>query len=298
MNPPPEITLTVLGVVVFLILVEALFYRRLRNKKYDVQEAMTSFGIAVGQKTVNAIIQGSILFIAIQVADFRLFTISMNSIFSWAALFFLNEFIYYWMHRCSHKIEWFWASHSVHHSMHQLVLSSAYRLGWTAGLSGVWIFFMTLIWIGFPVKAVFLMQGISLLYQFGLHTELVPSLGFLEYIFNTPSNHRVHHAKNEIYLDKNFGGVLVIFDHVFGTYQKEKPEEICEFGIVGEKSSRNIFKVAFREWVRLFQEVRNAPSVSKSLAIAFGPPIKKKNIALRRLRGKISFDLNLVKTRK
>ena len=148
----------------------------------------------------------------------RLFDFSSTSAPALLGLFLGSEFLYYWQHRASHRIRWMWATHRVHHSPTQFNLTAAIRLGWTGNISGNFLFFLPLVWIGFHPFAVVAMLGVNLTYQFFIHTEFAPRLGPLEFVLNTPAHHRVHHASNEPCLDKNYGGILIIFDRLFGTF--------------------------------------------------------------------------------
>jgi len=126
-------------------------------------------------------------------------------------LFIGLEFFYYWFHRSSHTVRWFWNSHSVHHSPNQLNLAAAYRLGWLGKPTGATIFFTPLAFLGFEPAVVLAALLLNLMYQFWIHAPWIPKLGWLEYVLNTPSAHRVHHARNVEYLDANYGGVLILF---------------------------------------------------------------------------------------
>lgn len=254
------------------ILLEALFYKKARKQAFDWREGIASFGVAIGQRVVRTVGTGFTFAIFYWVYEHRIFTMPMQSGWTWVALFFLNEFAYYWMHRLSHEVRWMWASHSVHHSAHQLTLSSAYRLGWTGSISGTFVFWLPLVWVGFTPISVLAMMALNLLYQFWLHTELVPRLGFIEGFMNTPSNHRVHHSRNDIYLDKNYGGVIVIYDRLFGTYAPEKKEVPCEFGLVGKSQSLNPFRIALQDWADLLRSMYRSGSLVGAVAVAFRKP--------------------------
>ena len=184
--------------------------------------------------------------------EHRLFTQPLDNVGSFLLLFFGLEFFYYWYHRFSHTTRWFWASHSVHHSPNQLTLASAYRLGWFGRMTGATVFFIPLVLLGFTPTVVLTALLLNLLYQFWLHADWIPRLGWLEGIFNTPSNHRVHHARNPEYLDANYGGVLVVFDRLFGTYIAERDDVPCDYGTVTPTvSSRNPFVLNFAPWAGL-----------------------------------------------
>ena len=172
--------------------------------------------------------------------EHRFFTQSLDNVGSILLLFFSLEFFYYWYHRFSHTTRWFWNGHSPHHSPNQLNLSAAYRLGWFGRLTGSTLFFTPLVLLGFTPTVVLSALVLNLLYQFWLHADWFPRLGWLEGIFNTPSNHRVHHARNPEYLDANYGGVLVVFDRLFGTYIPERDDVPCDYGTVTPPSPRTI----------------------------------------------------------
>ncbi|CAD6509456.1 sterol desaturase family protein [Paraburkholderia sabiae] len=204
--------------------------------------------------------------------DHRLFTVQINSALMVLALFIGQEFCYYWYHRVSHRVRFFWATHAVHHSPNQLTLSTAYRLGVTGKLTGSAMFFAPLVFLGVRPEVVMTTLYINLLYQFWLHTTWVPKLGWLEYVFNTPSAHRVHHASNVDYLDANYGGVLIIFDRLFGTYIEERADEPCRYGLVTPTTSRNPFVVEFEHWATLIRDVFTAKSVWIAINHVIQPP--------------------------
>ena len=129
-------------------------------------------------------------------------------------------------------MRWFWCTHAVHHSPNQLNLSAAYRFGWTGKLTGTLAFFMLAPLLGMPPRIVLMLLSLNLLYQFWIHATWIPRLGPLEWILNTPSAHRVHHAANLEYLDGNYGGVLIVFDRLFGTYIAERADVPCRYGLV------------------------------------------------------------------
>jgi len=262
----------ILPVFALLIALEVLWYRR-ANRHYPWAESLTSLGIWVGRIFIG--IAGAALIGLVYDAVWRAtpLRIPMDNVWSWALLFVGVEFFYYWFHRCSHEIRWIWATHAVHHSAEQIHLIAAYRLGWTATISGGWIFYLPLILAGFHPGAVVLMIGINLTYQFWLHTEAIRRLPrWFEYVFNTPSHHRVHHAVNPQYLDTNYGGVVILFDRWFGTFAPENEAEPCKYGLVDPIKSRNPFVIAFREWVRLARDIWTARGWRAGLGHAFGRP--------------------------
>jgi sterol desaturase/sphingolipid hydroxylase (fatty acid hydroxylase superfamily) len=202
----------------------------------------------------------------------RLGTIPLDGVTAFLVLFIGQEFAYYWYHRAAHRVRWFWATHAVHHSPNEFNLGIGYRFGLTGKIAGNALFFVPLIWLGFDVRAVFAALALNLLYQFWIHTEWIPKLGWLEVVLNTPSAHRVHHASNAGYIDKNYGGVLIVFDRLFGTYAEERADEPCRYGLTTPLLSNNPLKIAFHEWLNLANDLYRARSLRDVALYLFGPP--------------------------
>jgi len=189
----------------------------------------------------------------------------------WGVLFFADEISYYWFHRASHECRLFWASHVVHHSSQRYNLSTALRQSWT-GTFISWVFWMWLPLVGFRPMMVLTMQAISLLYQFWIHTQLVRSLGPLEWVMNTPSHHRVHHGSNWQYIDRNHAGTLILWDRLFGTFQLEDPEDLPRYGLTKNIHTYNPVRIAFHEWAEMWRDVRQSPGWRHKLRYVFGRP--------------------------
>jgi sterol desaturase/sphingolipid hydroxylase (fatty acid hydroxylase superfamily) len=206
--------------------------------------------------------------------QYSLFDIELN-VGMVALAFLLQDFLYYWFHRASHHIRWLWASHVAHHSSRLMNFSTAFRQSLTYPISGMWLFWTPMIWLGFSPALVFAVVALNLAFQFFVHTQAVKKLGILEWVFNTPSHHRVHHACNPRYIDKNFGGVLIIWDRLFGTYVAEQDSEPCRYGITENFNSDNPLTITFYEWRRMLHEVRNSRSVRQWLAVLFGAPSRQ-----------------------
>ena len=160
----------------------------------------------------------------------------------------------------------------MHHSPQELHFASAFRLGLTEPLSGAWLVYMPLILLGLHPAAVFAMLGVNLFYQFWLHTDLIGRLGPIEYVLNTPTHHRVHHARNPAYLDRNYGGIVIVWDRLFGTFAALRPAEIPQYGLVGRVATYNPITLALREWAELARDFRAASGWRARLAQAFGRP--------------------------
>ncbi|MCK1638114.1 sterol desaturase family protein [Bradyrhizobium sp. 157] len=263
-----------------MILVTALGFMALEyglgrlthRKTHDWRESAATLGVAVVQSLMRVIEAGIVAIPFAFVYEHRLFEFSATSAPALLGLFLGMEFFYYWQHRASHRIRWMWATHRVHHSATRFNLTAAIRLGWTGNISGNFLFFLPLAWIGFHPFAVIAMLGINLMYQFFIHTELAPRLGPLELVLNTPAHHRVHHASNEPCLDKNFGGMLIIFDRLFGTFAEAPAQERLRYGLVGGKPSFNPVRIALGEWSAMFRDVRKAAGVRAKFRAMFGPP--------------------------
>jgi sterol desaturase/sphingolipid hydroxylase (fatty acid hydroxylase superfamily) len=239
---------------------------------FDWNEVWLSLADLVGRKLLGLLPLSLATPIFALAWDHRLYTVSIDSALMVLMLFIGQEFCYYWYHRASHRMRFFWATHAVHHSPNQLTLSSAYRLGWTGKLTGAAMFFTPLVWLGVRPEVVLTTLMLNLLYQFWLHTTWIPKLGWLEYVFNTPSAHRVHHASNVDYLDANYGGVLIVFDRLFGTYVEERADEPCRYGLVTPTRSSNPFVVELEHWVSLGRDVAAAKNVWTAISHVFRPP--------------------------
>ena len=191
---------------------------------------------------------------------------------AFVVLFIGLEFCYYWFHRGSHRIRWFWLNHAVHHSPNQLNLAAAVRIGIFGKVTGGFAFFSPLVWLGFSPRLVAIALTLNLLYQFWIHATWLPRLGWMEGIFNTPSAHRVHHASNPPYLDANYGGVLVVFDRLFGTYVPERDDIRPRYGLVKPILSNNPLRIWFTTWVELARDLATARGLSDALGFLFMPP--------------------------
>ena len=213
------------------------------------------------------------------VYQWRIFTIDMAKWWAWVLVFVGADFLYYWMHRFKHEIRWMWADHAVHHSGNRMNVFMNFRLGWTGLIVGTWLMHLPLVIIGFPPSAVITTYALSLVWQAWIHTDMIGKLPRpLEWILNTPSHHRVHHSRNPVYLDKNYAGILIIWDRMFGTFQEELEDEPCDYGLVQRLTSVNPFKIAFNEWANLIRDVRNAKTWKERLVAAFGYPGDKKAV--------------------
>lgn len=265
--------LFVLPLVMVAAIAEGLWLQHSRPEPYDWKSWACSLADLAGRRLLALIPYALIAPWLGWVWDHRLFTQSLDNVASVLLLFVGLEFCYYWYHRTSHTSRWFWAGHSVHHSPNQLNLAAAYRLGWFGKFTGTSLFFTPLVLLGFTPTVVLTALFLNLIYQFWLHADWIPRLGWVEYVLNTPSSHRVHHARNVEYLDANFGGVLIVFDRLFGTYIAERKDIPCDYGLISHPtSSRNPFVVNFEPWIGLVKDVASARSPREAWMYLFGPP--------------------------
>ena len=201
----------------------------------------------------------------------RLFTFSASWL-SFVGLFLAQDFLYYWFHRASHRIRWLWAAHSVHHSSTRMNFSTAFRQSLMYPLAGMWAFWLPLAWLGFPPQQVVGVVLLNLAFQFFVHTQAIPKLGWLEYVFNTPSIHRSHHARNPCYIDRNYAGVLCIWDRLFGSFVAERDDEPCDYGTVKPVNSFNPLWVSLVEWRDMLREAWQADGWRARLVLLLGAP--------------------------
>jgi sterol desaturase/sphingolipid hydroxylase (fatty acid hydroxylase superfamily) len=258
----PEIFLLIsLG----MIAVEAALAQwSLVRARYRVRDTLASLAMQAGNIVMNLGMAGVVYAGLTAAYDHRLFSLSPSSPWAWAALFFLDDFVYYWFHRISHECRFWWAAHVNHHSSQEYNLSTAIRQSWTSVIVGTWTPWIPLILAE---------QGFNLFYQFWIHTEAVGRMPrWFEYLFNTPSHHRVHHASNPRYLDRNYAGVLMVWDRMFGTFVEEREEEPPRYGIVKNIESFNPVRIAFHEWTAIVRELIAVRSWREALGIVFGPP--------------------------
>ena len=272
MSPLEKFLLFVAAPAVLLLsLVEATVLAR--RQHYDWR----AFGVSLFDFVLRIVVT---LFVPLTIAapaikwvtDHRLTTIALDGWGPVLLLFITLEFFYYWLHRAGHRVRWFWGNHSVHHSPNQLNLAASLRIGAFGKLTGNVIFLLPLVWIGFDLRLVLTALTLNLLYQFWIHATWIPKLGWLEYVFNTPSAHRVHHAANTEYLDANYGGVLIVFDRLFGTYTAERDDLPCRYGWVHPITSHNPFYVEFAQWISLARDLARARSLRALVGHLVMPP--------------------------
>jgi sterol desaturase/sphingolipid hydroxylase (fatty acid hydroxylase superfamily) len=256
-----------------LMLIEWLYVRLALHDadSHDLKETTTSIVTALGNQIIRPATSFLVAFPLYFAYQHRLFEIP-TTLFTLVILFVLVDFAEYWFHRAAHRVRFMWASHAVHHSSTRFNLTAAVRLPWTGALSGAVFFFMPLTLIGFHPLAVIAMALLNLIYQFFLHTEHAPRLGPLEWVLNTPAHHLVHHASNEHCLDKNFGGVFIIWDRLFGTFAEAPRDEKLRFGLVSPLPSQSLLTVNFHEWRKLLRDTWRARGLKARLRVLISAP--------------------------
>lgn len=265
------VTLAIPFFILAIILEIVLTRLKVTRANYETRDTMASLAMGLGSNIAGLLTAGLVVAATLWTYQHRLFDIPMTALWAWIALFLLEDLTYYWFHRLSHERRFWWAAHVNHHSSQHYNLSTALRQTWTGGLAGTWVLWLPLTLLGFPPAMIAIQKGISLVYQFWIHTEAVGRMPrWFEAVFNTPSHHRVHHARNPRYLDRNYAGILIIWDKLFGTFQRELDEEVCRYGIVKNLSGFNVLRVAFHEWIAMAQDVARHPR--HALGYIFGPP--------------------------
>jgi sterol desaturase/sphingolipid hydroxylase (fatty acid hydroxylase superfamily) len=239
--------------------------------RYEWKDTATSLLMGLGSTVAGVLTAGATFAAALWVYQHRLFDIPMGAAWAWLAVFLLEDLTYYGFHRIAHERRFWWASHVNHHTSQHYNLSTALRQTWTGGVAGTWLLWLPLSFLGFPPAMVAIQKGFSLVYQYWVHTEAIRKLpAWFEAVFNTPSHHRVHHARNPVYLDRNDAGILIVWDRLFGTFQPELADEPCRYGVVKNLATFNILRVAFHEWIAIAQDLVRAPR--HALGWLFGPP--------------------------
>lgn len=254
-----------------LLSLEAWFSHRENRRLYETRDTWSSLSLGIGNVIVGFATKAMIWGLFTFLYQYRLFELNDRTWWYWVLLFFADDFSYYWFHRTAHRVNWFWASHVVHHSSQHYNLAAALRQTWTGNATGSFLFWAWLPLAGFHPVWILFMQQISLIYQFWIHTETIDKLPKpLELFLNTPSHHRVHHGTNLKYLDKNHGGILIVWDRLFGTFQPEK--ERPTYGLTKNIGSFNPFVVAFKTWKELIGAAAGAGSVKTALRYLVKPP--------------------------
>jgi sterol desaturase/sphingolipid hydroxylase (fatty acid hydroxylase superfamily) len=267
---------------VALLLVEAAWLRRARRlaasepagpddglRGYRRADTWASLAMGGGNVAITAAVHGGLLVVYTWLWEHRLFEIGTGAT-AFVLLFVAEDFTYYWWHRVSHEVRLLWAAHENHHSSEYFNYSTALRQSYTTPFT-VPLFYWWLPLAGFHPVMIFTQISLSLIYQFWIHTELVDRLpGPVEWLLNTPSHHRVHHGANVEYLDRNHGGILIVWDRLFGTFEPERVR--VRYGLTHPLRSFDPLRIAFHEWIDMLRAVRRPAPWRPRLGYLFAPP--------------------------
>ena len=266
-----SIYLIALPIVLGLICLEVILSNYQNLSVYKTADTLGTVGLLSGNIIVSLLIKSSTLAFHFFLYQFKLFDfISTIPIWMhWALTFIFIDFIYYFYHRISHRSRFLWAVHMSHHSSEEMNFAVAFRQAWLGPVSKI-PFFMVLPLIGFDPVIVAVAGVLSTLWGIFGHTQIVKKLGPIEWIFVTPSHHRVHHGSNETYIDKNYGNLLIIWDKFFGTFEAET--EKVKYGLVKNVNTFNPIKITFMGWQEIYRDVKNSKSRKEAIGHFFGPP--------------------------
>ena len=259
-------------IVLAMIFLEILVSNFRNQNFYKRGDTLCTVGLLLGNIIVAFAIKGIVLAFHIYLYQFRVFDF-VNEIpiwVLWIMTFISIDLVFYVYHRMSHRIRFLWAIHLSHHSSEEMNFAVSFRQAWFGPISKI-PFFMVLPLLGFDPTIIAVAGVISTLWGIVGHTQVIGKLGPLEWIFNTPSHHRVHHGSNKQYIDKNYGNLLIIWDRMFGTFEPEQEE--VKFGLVNNVNTFNPVKVTFMAWVSMINELKQKNSLSEVIKVIFGPPV-------------------------
>lgn len=268
-----DLTTLAIPAYILLMVFEVLSFRFLPDEGeqgYTVRDTATSLSMGIGSIFAN--LGWQVLTLATYLFFARLTPMHVTSSWwSWVVVFVLADFTYYWSHRADHRVRILWASHINHHSSKHYNLSTALRQTWTS--IGTMPLGIPMVLLGFPPAMIFTVQALNLLYQFWIHTERIGTMWRpFEFVMNTPSHHRVHHGSNRPYLDRNFGGVFILWDRMLGTFTPESEQVV--FGLTRNIDTYNPFRVAFHEYAAIGRDLRAVHSVGEWYSVLFRSPGK------------------------
>ena len=251
------------------LLIELIYGIAINKNTYRLNDAISNLFMGT-LRTANKLIiigaAGYVFYLA--ETNFAIWRMDINSWFTWIFAFVIYDFFYYWFHRISHERQIFWASHVAHHQSEDYNLSTALRQTGTGAFVS-WVFYIPMFLVGIPSYVFISVASLNLIYQFWVHSEHIPKLGWFENYFVTASNHRVHHAQNEQYIDKNYGGVFIIWDRMFGTHKIENEDEPCIYGIRGTLNTFNPIWANLHVYVKIMREMWSSQDWKEKLYAPF-----------------------------
>lgn len=251
---PMNLVLYAVPFFILAIVLELAYGWATQHNTYRLNDSVSSLSLGVlsqAQRFVTLGVGGYVYFLLTE--HFSLPLMDANHWFTWVLAMVLYDFCYYWLHRMGHERTILWAAHVAHHQSEDYNLTTALRQTSTGFLLG-WVFYIPMYLLGIPAQVVVTVGALNLIYQFWVHTQHVPKLGWYEWIFVTPSNHRVHHAQNDRYMDRNYGGLFIIWDRLFGTFQEELDDEPVVYGIRGPLKSWSPIKALTHIYVDMARD--------------------------------------------
>lgn len=268
MGPFPYNITLVSNILISMVILEAVF-RYWRGEIRSLRETTANLAVFLIGKGIRTFWLRAFQLALLQGVSYWVpWNVSMN-LWTFFALLILVDFLYYVKHYVEHFTRFFWSMHCVHHSSDEFNLSTALRLPWIEGAIA-WVFFLPAIALGFEPIYILVCYQLVLYYQFWVHCENIPKLGWFEKYFNTASHHRVHHGSNPQYIDKNLGGILIVWDRIFGTFEEE--QEAVKYGLTTPLGTANPFRINFDEQKKLAQDMLEAKSVKEALALCYRSP--------------------------
>ena len=258
-------------IVLAMIFAEALISNWQNKTYYKQEDSLCTVGLLTGNIAIAFAVKGFALALHFYLYEFRLFDLSAIIPLwgMWLLTFVLIDFVFYIYHRMSHRMRFLWAIHMSHHSSEEMNFAVSFRQAWFGPISKI-PFFISLPLIGLDPTIIAVAGVMSTLWGIVGHTQIVGKLGPLEWVFNTPSHHRVHHGSNKQYIDKNYGNLLIIWDRMFGTFEPER--EQVQFGLVNNVNTYNPVKITFMAWSSIWQDMKQSNGMNQILRAFFGPP--------------------------
>ena len=258
-------------IVLAMIFVEILISNWQQKNYYQTQDTLCTIGLLAGNIIVAFSIKGLILALHFYLYQYKIFELSgmLPLWLFWIMTFVVIDLVFYIYHRMSHRIRFLWAIHLSHHSSEEMNFAVSFRQAWFGPISKI-PFFMVLPLLGFDPTIIAAAGVISTLWGIVGHTQIIGKLGFIEWVFNTPSHHRVHHGSNKQYIDKNYGNLLIIWDRMFGTFEPE--EEPVKFGLVNNVNTYNPAKITFMAWSSMIDDIKKKKNLSEMFSTIMEPP--------------------------
>ncbi len=264
----PDLTIYAIPAFFALMIAEGVLAGATAMRGYESRDTAASLAMGVGNVLIDLLMKGVHLALLFWVAQHAVLHLG-HAWWSWVLLLVAGDLVYYWFHRLHHEVRFLWAAHVNHHSSQRYNLSTALRQSWTTPFT-IMLFWWPLALIGFDPLMIMAAIAINTVYQFWIHTEAIGRLGVLEWVLNTPSHHRVHHGANVEYLDRNYGGMFIVWDFLFASFEPERAR--VRYGLTKNIDTFNPVKIAFHEWIAMLGDAWRADSWRDRMAHLLQPP--------------------------